>query len=496
MSKLPLLVLLSAATAFAQDATPRGPAGPLAAHYKPAADKLIAASLADTDGYANLTYLCDHIGKRISGSEPLARAIVWATETMKREGLENVHTQAATVPHWVRGAESGGIVSPVVKPFHMLGLGMSVATPPEGITAQAVVVPDFATLDQMVKLDRAAVQGKIVVYNAPYKGYGQTVMYRVNGASRAAAYGAVAVLVRSITPLAAQLPHTGTLGYDAAQPKIPAAAISIEDALELARLQTEGPVTVHLAMQAHLEDPVRMANVIGEIRGTEHPEQVVVLGGHIDSWDVGQGAQDDGSGIMAALAAIDVIHNSGLKPKRTIRVVFWVNEENGGAGGKAYRAALSPAELKNHVAAIEMDGGAEQPVGYGFGFSGSPRRLTAPAPGLATQPAVATPLSPGEVHSLALLRDFATLLQPVGAGLIRQGGGGSDVSPLMADGVPTLGEETTGAHYFDWHHTEADTLDKVNPEDFRKNIASLAVMTYILADMPETLTGHKGSAEE
>ena len=472
--------------------------GPLATKYKPTADKLIAASLADTDGYANLTYLCDHIGKRISGSEPLARAIVWAAELMKREGLANVHTQTATVPHWVRGQESGGIVTPVLKPFHMLGLGMSVATPAEGLTAQAVVVPDFAALD---KLGRAGVQGKIVVFNAPYKGYGQTVQYRINGASKAAAFGAVAVLVRSITPLAAQLPHTGTLEYDPAQPKIPAAAISIEDALELARLQAEGAApTVHLAMQAHLEEPVAMANVIGEIPGSEHPEQVVVLGGHIDSWDVGQGAQDDGSGIMATLAAVDVIKHSGLRPKRTIRIVFWINEENGGAGGKAYRAALTPAELKNHVAAIEMDGGAEQPIGYGFGYAGAPRHLRPAAGGRPEDKADASLplLSVDEAHSLDLLRDIATLIAgpEVGAGTIRQGGGGSDISPLMAEGVPALGEATTGAHYFDWHHTEADTLDKVDPQDFRKNIASLAVMTYILADMPETLTGRRGPAED
>ena len=502
MKKSLAFLTLVASAAFGQQ-------GPLATQYKPAAEKLIAASLADTDGYANLTYLCDHIGKRISGSEPLAQAIVWATDLMKREGLANVHTQAATVPHWVRGQESGGIITPVTKPFHMLGLGMSVATPPEGITAEAVVVPDFAALD---KLGRTGVQGKIVVFNAPYKGYGQTVQYRVNGASKAAAYGAVAVLVRSITPLAVQLPHTGTLQYDPAQPKIPAAAISIEDALELERLQIEyqrrllrneistrspqapAPVTVHLAMQAHLEAPVAMANVIGEIPGSEHPEQVVVLGGHIDSWDVGQGAQDDGSGIMGTLAAVDVIKRSGLKPKRTIRIVFWVNEENGGAGGKAYRAALSEAELKNHVAAIEMDGGAEQPVGYGFGYAGAPRHLR-PGDDAATPPPL---LSVGEAHSLDILRDIATLISrpEVGAGTIRQGGGGSDISPLMADGVPSLGESTTGAHYFDWHHTEADTLDKVDPQDFRKNIASLAVMTYVLADMPETLTGRKGPAEE
>jgi len=183
-----------------------------------------------------------------------------------------------------------------------------------------------------------------------------------------------------------------------------------------------------------------------------------------------------------------------LKPKRTIRICFWVNEENGGAGGKAYRAALSEAELKNHVAAIEMDGGAEPPIGFGYGAApgGLPRRA-APGGGAPTGP----PLSAAEEHSLALLRDIATLLTPVLTGdeFVRAGGGGSDISPLMADGVPGLGESTTGAHYFDWHHTEADTLDKVDPVDFRKNVASLAVMTYILADMPERLAGHKGAGE-
>ena len=481
-SLLALGIVAFAATALAQ-----GPS--LTVTYKPVADQLISASLSDGEGYANLAYLCDHIGKRISGSEPLARAIVWATELMQKDGLSHVHTQAATVPHWVRGRESGWIVAPVTKPLHMLGLGMSVATPPGGITAEVVVVPDFAALD---KLGAASVKGKIVVYNAPYQGYGQTVMYRVAGAERAEKLGAVAALVRSITPLAAQLPHTGTSAFSGEPAKIPAAAISIEDATMLDRLTAEGvPVKVHLEMEAHLEAPVVSANVMGEIVGSEHPEQVVVLGGHIDSWDVGQGAQDDGSGIMGTLAAVREIQKLGLKPKRTIRVVFWVNEENGGKGGEAYRAALSPAELANHVAAIEMDGGAEAPAGYGFGASGRPRRAMPD-----DKPGAAGPeLSAGERRSLVLLREIAALLKPVGADTIKQGGGGSDISPLMADGVPGLGESTTGAHYFDWHHTEADTLDKVDPTEFRKNVASLAVMTYVLADMPERLTGHKGAGE-
>ena len=222
----------------------------IAVHYKPAADALIKASLEDGDGYANLTYLCDHIGKRISGSEPLERAIAWSAELMKKEGLTNVTVQPVMVPKWVRGHESAAIIAPVAKTLHMLGLGMSVGTAPGGITAEAVVVPDFAALKA---LGREKVAGKIVVYNAPYEGYGRTVMYRVAGASQAAALGAVGVLVRSITPLAEQTPHTGTLVYDAkvSAAKIPA-AVSPEDAMMLARLAAEGkPVTVHLDMEAH-----------------------------------------------------------------------------------------------------------------------------------------------------------------------------------------------------------------------------------------------------
>jgi Peptidase family M28 len=482
-SSAPLLVLALACAGVAHTQEQQ----PLNQAYAAPAHTLITAALDDSDGYANLSYLCDHIGKRISGSESLNRAISWSADRMRKDGLQNVTVQKVMVPHWVRGQESGAIIAPVAKPLHMLGLGMSVATPPGGLDAEVVVVNNFA---ELAKLGRADVQGKIVVFNAPYEGYGRTVMYRVSGPSRAAALGAVAVLVRSITPLAVQLPHTGTLVYEKDAPKIPAAAISIEDALMLARLTREGsPVRVHLDMQAHIEPDAESANVMGEIVGTEHPDEVVVLGGHVDSWDVGQGAQDDGSGIMAALEAVNVIKKSGLRPKRTIRVVFWVNEENGGAGGRTYRKSLGDNVLKQ-VAAIEMDGGAEAPIGYGYGSVGE-RRSTPNAPAPEPQ------LTQAELHSLDLLKQIGILLEPVGAGTMRPGGGGSDIEPLMEAGVPGLGELTTGAHYFDWHHTEADTLDKVDPVEFRKDIASLAVMTYVLADMPERLAGHKGlSAEE
>jgi hypothetical protein len=462
-----LTSLLCLSVAFSQNLTDQ---------YRATADRLINAALADNDGYAKLAYLCDRIGNRLSGSESMPRAIAWAEETMKRDGLSNVRTIPVKVPHWVRGAESAFLVAPENRALHMLGLGMSVATPSGGITGDVVVVAEF---EELAKLGRAGVAGKIVLYNQEYKGYGQTSIYRTGGPSRAAALGAIAVLVRSVTPLAMQIPHTGTLTYDEAQPKIPAAAVSVEDALMMARFAAQRiPVKVHLEMTAHLEPDADSFDVMGEIPGREHPEEVVVLGGHIDSWDVGRGAQDDGSGIIASLQAVALIRKLGLQPRRTLRVVFWVNEENGGRGGEAYRAWVGE-RVVNHVAAIEMDGGAEAPRGFGYGAGGGGRR------GRAEQAA----LSAAEQGSMVRLQAIGKLLDKIGAGEIAAGGGGSDIAPLTRDGVPSLGLRTVGTHYFDWHHTEADTLDKVDPEDFRKNIATLAVMSYVLADMEGRIAG-------
>ncbi len=461
--------------------------GGIAQKYGGTANQIIDAALQDEAGYAKLVYLCDRIGNRLSGSENLPKAITWAAEQMKKDGLQNVVTPPVKVPHWVRGNESGAILSPVSRPLHLLGLGMSVGTPPAGITADVLVVSNFDELAQAG--DKA--QGKIVVFNAPYEGYGKTVAYRVAGASRAAKMGAVAVLVRSVTPLALQQPHTGTLRYAEDSPKIPAAAISIEDATLLSRLQASGATPrVHLAMSAHMEPDAEAANVIGELPGSEHPEEVVVMGGHIDSWDVGQGAQDDGSGIMATLEAAALLHRLGLKPKRTIRVVFWVNEENGGRGGEAYLDWVG-GKLKDHVAAIEMDEGAERPLGLGYGPFPGLRRLM---PGLAVPPP--KPPSAAEEESMQVCRQIGRLLSRIQADQVNAGGGGSDIEPLVSKGVPSLSPTTTGEHYFDWHHTQADTVDKVNPEDFRKNVAVLAVLAYVLADMPGRLAGAAAPAEQ
>ncbi len=473
-----------------------GVAGPLAAKYGADAAKILKASETDNDGYDALTYLCYHVGKRLSGSPQLNTAIQWGADLMRKAGLQNVTVQSVMVPRWVRGSESGTMTTTgpgaVNRSLHMLGLGMSVGTPAGGITAPVVFVPTFDALDAMTT---DQVKGKIVVFNPGWHGYGVNTQYRTYGASRAAAKGAVAMLVRSATGLAMQVPHTGTLVYDEKQPKIPAAAITVEDALMIEQLCKEGPVTVHLEMQAHMEADVEAGNVMGEIVGSEHPEQVVSIGGHIDSWDVGQGAQDDGSGIIAAYQAVTLIHKLGLKPKRTIRLVFWVNEENGDAGGRAYRKMIGD-KIGDQVAAIEMDGGAEKPLGIGYGSAGGPRRprtagAAAALPGAPDESAMA----PEVKQSVDWLRDIVSMLGPIGTDTVSAGGGGTDIEPLTADGVPGLSPRTVATHYFDWHHSEADTLDKVDPVEFRKNAAMLSVVAYVLADMDGRLVGRKSAAE-
>ena len=447
--------------------------------YGDTAQKLIAAALRDTDGLARLQYLCDRIGNRLSGSASLERAIEWAAAEMRKAGLENVRTPPVKVPHWVRGNESAVMLEPVHKPLWMIGLGMSVGTPPEGITGEVVAVENPNLLPA---LGRDKVAGKIVLYTAAsdektYRtpGYRQAVTI---GPSRAAGLGAIAVLIRSGYTL--QSPRTSGLDastnnmitqpYPEGVPKIPAAAVSVEDALMMQRLVEGGTsVRVHLKMEAHQEPDADSHNVMGEIRGRDKPEEVVVLGGHIDSWDVGQGAQDDGSGMMASLEAVLIIKKLGLQPRRTIRVCFWVNEENGFAGGRAYREMIGAA-IKDHVAVIEMDNGAERPVGFGFGAADQDKR--APR---AFQRAV----------------EIGELLKSIDGGQITPRGGGGDIRYLVNDGVPGFAVKTVETLYSNWHHTNADTFDKVVPRDFRLNIASLAVLSYVLADMPERLAEMK-----
>lgn len=472
--------LFSPFTALAESAEPGAPED-LGTAYREVAGQVLGAALVDEAGYERLTYLTTVIGHRLSGSAELETAIDWAVAGMKEDGLENVREQPVMVPHWVRGAESLEVVSPAPRSMHMLGLGRSVGTPPEGITAPVVVVESF---DELEALGREGVEGKIVAYAVPWVGYGGTVRYRGAGASRAAKLGAVAALVRSATGLSLASPHTGALRYDEEVPKIPSASITVEDAEWLKRMKALGQeVTVRLKMEAQTLPDALSANVIAEIVGSELPDEVVVLSGHFDSWDVGQGAHDDGASCMAAWRALTLLHQLGLRPRRTLRVVLWTNEENGLAGARAYREALGD-DVGKHVAAIEMDGGAERPVGFGLGLVG-------------LDPEAGDPVFD---HALARLRQVSALLAPIEAGEITGGGGGADIGPLMRDGVPGMALRTVGEHYFDWHHTDADTLDKVEPLNLKKATAMLAIMGYVLADMPDRLvpagwTPPEGAAE-
>ncbi len=448
--------------------------------YRDAADRILDAALADQDAWRKLEHLTTRIGHRLAGSEGLERAIAWARAGMQADGLEGVRLQPVKVPRWVRGKESLRVVSPMPRELPMLGLGMSVGTPPGGITAQVVVVRDEK---ELAALAPGAARGRIVVFAASWEGYGRTVRFRSNGASEAAKLGAVAALVRSATGRSIASPHTGSLSYAEGVPRIPAAAITVEDAEWLARIAAGGePVTLSLQMEARLEADADSANVIGEIRGRETPDEVVVMGGHIDSWDVGQGAHDDGCASVAAWQALSLLKKLELRPRRTLRVVLWTNEENGLRGGRAYRDALSPDELRNHAAAIEMDGGCEQPIGFG---------LEVQRPGEArARRGEPQPTGPPDARAAAALdtvRRIAGLLAPIEATTARWGGGGADIGPLMREGVPGLAALTVGEHYFDWHHTQADTLDKVEPESLRRATGMLAVMGYVLADMPGRL---------
>ncbi|HYP00603.1 MAG TPA: M20/M25/M40 family metallo-hydrolase, partial [Pyrinomonadaceae bacterium] len=337
--------------------------------YRERAARIIGAALTSDRAYRRLAHLTDRIGHRLSGSNNLERAIEWALAEMRADGLDNVRAEKVMVPHWVRGAESLELTSPVARSLSMLGLGNSVGTPPEGITAEAIVVRSFDELDALGERAR----GKIVVYNVPFTNYGQTVQYRGAGASRAARHGAVAAVVRSVTPVSLQTPPTGAMNYAAAQPQIPAAAITIEGAELLQRMYERGDRPVlRLKMEAKFLPDAESANVVAEIKGSEKPDEIVLVSGHFDSWDVGQGAHDDGGGCIIAWETVRLLKELGLRPRRTIRAVLYTNEENGLRGGTAYLEAHR-AELAKHVLAIESDSGIYRPEGFGLAATASPQ---------------------------------------------------------------------------------------------------------------------------
>jgi carboxypeptidase Q len=414
-----------------------------------------AADLADDWGHRTLADLCTTVGHRLTASPGMAQAVAWAGSTFIAAGFDTTWTEPVTAPRWTRGREWARCTAPVEFELTISGLGLSDGTGPDGIEADVIVVKDFNELDARA----ADVAGKIVLYNVAWNGYGRTVQYRSRGASRAAAHGAVAALVRSITPTSLATPHTGMMRYDEDAPRIPACAVTVENALRLQRLADAGHTPrVRLFMGAENHGDAVCHNVIGEIRGASRPEEIVLLGGHLDAWDVGDGAHDDGAGCVMTMAAARQLIQDGRRPARTVRVVLFTGEELGGHGGRAYLEAHRH-ELDRYVAALESDSGCFAPDGFSVR---------------------------GDSLVVAHVAEMAALLAPLGAANVRPGWAGVDIGPVVEEGVPGIGHRVQG-NYFDYHHSPADTFDKIEPELMARNIAAITHLVRALADEPVPL---------
>ncbi len=436
--------------------------------YRPVAERLISTSASTDFAWRRLAELTDTYGSRLSGTSSLESAIDWAVAEMKKDGLENVHKEPVMVPHWVRGQESLDLVQPVRERLVLLGLGGSVPTPPGGIEADVLVVKSLDELNER----SSQVRGRIVLYNEPFTNYEQAVTYRRVGPSRASRLGAVAVLVRSVGVMGLRTAHTGSTSYAPDAPRVPAAAIPAEDAERFQRLQDRGvAIRVRLVMDGHHFEPdAQSYNVVGELRGRDLPEEIVLVGGHIDSWDVGSGAVDDGGGCIVTWEALRLMKQLGLQPRRTVRVVLFTNEENGTRGGTAYRDAHL-AELPNHVALLESDIGIFDPSGFGFTYDPANRN------------------KPGSERATAAVSAIASLLASIGGNRIAGPGEEADIEPSgVAGNIPMLALNDDGTltdpRYFAVHHTAADTVARLTPKQVADNAAAVAVMSYVLADLP------------
>jgi carboxypeptidase Q len=435
--------------------------------------RLQQAALNSDYAYRQVAHLANNIGPRLSGSAQAAKAVEYVASELKAIGCE-VQLERAMVPHWVRGEETAALVqfpgqaANTTQKVVLCALGPSVATPRDGIEAEVIAVRNF---DELKSLPRNKVAGKIVVFNYPFdkqmaaegrggEAYGEAVVYRSDGPSAAARQGAVACLIRSVGGADYRLPHTGQTDYASDAPKIPAGAVTAEDADLIADLVRQGPVRMKLVLTPQQLPDVESYNVIADIKGSEHPEQVIVVSGHLDSWDLGTGAIDDGAGVAVSMEAANLIQKLHLKPKRTIRVIAWMNEENGSAGSKQY-AKDHEKEWMNHFAAMETDGGAGHPLGINIKGKPEVKKMLAPV---------------------------AAILQESGAGMLNLVEHcGADIEPMEKAGVPAFSPIQDSRFYFNYHHTAADTLDKIVPKELAENSAIVAVLTYALANMEQPL---------
>jgi carboxypeptidase Q len=428
------------------------------------------AALSSDYAWRQLAHLTENIGPRPAGSPQAQAASEYVAAEMRKLGLD-VHLESATVSHWVRGEEKAELVEfrgqapGTTQRIVLTALSGSSATPADGLTGDVVVVHNF---DELTALGRDKVAGKIVLFNvvyderkalagAAFEAYGEAVVYRGRGAKAAADLGAIASLIRSVGGANYRLPHTG---WSLPAP-IPAAALAAEDADLVDHLAAEGRVRMHLTLTPQRLADMAGYNVVADLKGSEHPEQIVVVSGHLDSWDLGRGAIDDGAGVVISMATAELLQRLHLRPRRTLRVIAWMDEENGGRGHEAY-AKTHEAEIAKHVAAIESDAGAGHPLGYSMKVSAA---------------------------AMAALQPLAEVLRPIGCTMFHatDHSPGSDIDELVEAGVPGIGITQDGRKYFDYHHTAADTLDKVDPQDLRENAAAMAVMGYALAAMPDAL---------
>ncbi len=469
--------LFFAVVAAAQEESPSPTPTPTPALYSPQTlselKQIQQAALKSDYAYKQVAHLCNNIGPRLTGSVQAQKAVDYVAAELKAIGLE-VQLEKVMVPHWVRGEETAalvefpGMAENTTQKIVLCALGSSVATPPEGLTAEVVVVRDF---DELEALGKDKVSGKIVLFNYHFDkvmaaqsragdAYSQAVKYRGDGPTAAGRLGAVAALVRSVGGADYRLPHTGNTDYKKDAPKIPAAAVTAEDADLIATLAPQGNVRMRLVLTPQTLPDAPSFNVIGDLKGSEHPEQIVIISGHLDSWDLGTGAIDDGAGVAASMEAANVIQKLHFRPKRTIRVIAWMNEENGLMGGKTY-AKDHEKEIANHFGAMETDGGAGHPLGINY----------------ATKP-----------EGKAFFEPVAKILQSSGAGILQHAEHpGADISPLTKLGVPGFSPIQDNRTYFNYHHTAADTLDKIVPQELAENAAVVAVTAYALANLEKPL---------
>ncbi|GAB4144147.1 MAG: M28 family peptidase [Bacteroidia bacterium] len=427
-----------------------------------AVSMIYAEALAGGKAYENLRYLCKNIPPRLSGSPGAAAAVEYTYQLMQNLGLDSVWLQPCMVPHWERGdKETGKVVGSKnhgTVNMHIAALGGSLPTKEAGLKAEVIEVKSFEELE---KLGRKNIQGKIVFFNYPFnptfhngfEAYGDASRYRWMGPSAAEKHGAVGVLVRSMTHALDTFPHTGVMRQDSLAATIPSAALSTVDAEILSKLLIEeGTVSFFMKMNCRKYPDALSYNVVGEIRGSEKPEEIIVFGGHLDAWDTGEGAHDDGAGCMQAIEILRTFKALGIKPKRTIRAVMWMNEENGGRGGDAYAAAALKNKEK-HIAAIESDAGGFSPRGFGMDMPNNQKEK---------------------------IRSWSPYFYPWGVYDFTKNGGGADIDPLKEQGCAQIGLHPDGQRYFDYHHTPNDIFENVNKRELLLGAGSMAALVYLI----------------